>query len=178
MKSFIALAVSVCLAASVVAADVEIAGMKSKTPDNWKEEKPSSDMRLTQFKLPKAEGDPEDAELIIFYFRGGSGDPEAQPEAAAGQVQAGRRQGQARRQGRQDQGRHVRGTVPGHLRHVPLQVPAERPGREGDREDQLPAALCPTRHRQGGLLPDADRAGEDGRESHKKDFEEFLKNFK
>src|SRR5688572_28594602 len=33
-------------------------------------------MRLAQFKLPKAEGDPEDAQVIVFYFRGGSGSAE------------------------------------------------------------------------------------------------------
>lgn len=61
------------LTGTSAANDVEIAGMKSKAPDGWKEEQPSSTMRLTQFKLPKAEGDKEDAELALFYFKGGSG---------------------------------------------------------------------------------------------------------
>jgi len=52
---------------------VELAGMKSVTPAEWKEEKPSNSMRLTQFKLPKAEGDAADAELAFFSFPGGSG---------------------------------------------------------------------------------------------------------
>src|SRR3954470_20211811 len=73
MKFLSALAATACLAAVSLAADVEMAGMKAKTPEGWKEEAPSSNMRLTQFKLPKAEGDAEDAELIIFYFKGGSG---------------------------------------------------------------------------------------------------------
>jgi len=77
MKFHYALAASVFFAATALAGDVEIAGMKSKTPSTWKEETPTSDMRLTQFKLPKAEGDPEDAQLIIFYFKGGSGEPDA-----------------------------------------------------------------------------------------------------
>jgi hypothetical protein len=55
------------------AADVELAGMKSATPADWKEEPPSSNMRMAQFKLPKAEGDKEDAELALFVFPGGSG---------------------------------------------------------------------------------------------------------
>ncbi len=50
---------------------VELAGMKSTTPADWKEEAPSNTMRLTQFKLPKAEGDAADAELAIFFFKGG-----------------------------------------------------------------------------------------------------------
>ena len=55
-------------------AAVELAGMKATTPADWKEEalKPGS-MRMHTFKLPKAEGDPEDAELALFYFPGGSG---------------------------------------------------------------------------------------------------------
>ncbi len=52
---------------------VELAGMKSTAPADWKEEKPSNAMRLTQFKLPKAEKDKEDAELAVFVFPGGSG---------------------------------------------------------------------------------------------------------
>jgi hypothetical protein len=52
---------------------VELAGMKSTTPADWKQETPTSTMRLTQFKLPKAEGDKEDAELALFVFPGGSG---------------------------------------------------------------------------------------------------------
>jgi hypothetical protein len=53
--------------------DVQLAGMKSTTPATWTEENPSSSMRMAQFKLPKAEGEKEDAELAIFVFPGGSG---------------------------------------------------------------------------------------------------------
>ncbi len=52
---------------------VEWGGMKSTTPAGWKEEAPSNKMRLAQFKLPKAEGDPEDAELALFRSPGGGG---------------------------------------------------------------------------------------------------------
>jgi len=76
MKLLSAFVASTFLAGVAAAADVEIAGMKSKTPDGWKEETPTSDMRLAQFKLPKAEGDPEDAQVVVFYFRGGSGTAE------------------------------------------------------------------------------------------------------
>jgi hypothetical protein len=50
---------------------VEFAGMKSTTPADWKEETPTSTMRAYQFKLPKADGDKEDAELALFFFKGG-----------------------------------------------------------------------------------------------------------
>src|SRR6476469_7231438 len=53
---------------------VELAGMKSVTPADWKEEPlPAKAMRMQQFKLPKAEGDPEDAQLALFFFRGNAG---------------------------------------------------------------------------------------------------------
>jgi len=32
-----------------------------KAPDGWVTEKPTSSMRAAQYKLPKADGDPEDA---------------------------------------------------------------------------------------------------------------------
>src|SRR5205807_361282 len=76
MRFISALSAAFLFAACGVAGEVEIAGMKSKTPDSWKEERATSEMRLAQFKLPKAEGDSEDAELIIFYFKGGSGTAE------------------------------------------------------------------------------------------------------
>jgi hypothetical protein len=50
---------------------VDLGGMKSTTPADWKEEAPSNTMRKMQFKLPKAEGDPDDAELALFALPGG-----------------------------------------------------------------------------------------------------------
>jgi hypothetical protein len=46
-----------------------------KAPDGWLTEKPSSNMRAAQYKLPKAEGDSDDASLVLYYFgatQGGS----------------------------------------------------------------------------------------------------------
>ena len=39
-----------------------------KMPDGWVNEKPTSTTRAAQYKLPKAEGDPEDASLVLYYF--------------------------------------------------------------------------------------------------------------
>src|SRR3954464_8217492 len=77
MRLLFAAAVAGLLATAAPAqkgAAVEMAGMKATTPADWKEEtlKPGS-MRMHTFKLPKAEGDPEDAELALFFFPGGSG---------------------------------------------------------------------------------------------------------
>jgi hypothetical protein len=77
MRLVVSLSVTaLLLMGSARAGDVELAGMKSKAPEGWKEEQPSSNFRLTQFKLPKAEGDKDDAELAVFYFKGGSGSVE------------------------------------------------------------------------------------------------------
>ena len=43
---------------------------------DWKPEDPTSNMRVYQFKLPKAEGDKEDAELIVYFFKTFSGSAE------------------------------------------------------------------------------------------------------
>ena len=47
--------------------------LRSKVPDGWVTEKPASNMRAAQYKLPKAEGDTEDASLVLYYFGAGQG---------------------------------------------------------------------------------------------------------
>ena len=44
-------------------------------PDGWVTEKPSSNMRAAQYKLPKAESDSEDASLVLYYFGATQGGP-------------------------------------------------------------------------------------------------------
>ena len=44
-----------------------------KVPEGWTTEKPTSDMRLAQYKLPRADGDSEDALLVVYYFGRGQG---------------------------------------------------------------------------------------------------------
>jgi hypothetical protein len=49
--------------------------LRFKMPDGWVSELPSSRMRVAQYKLPRADGDTEDASLVIYYFgpsQGGS----------------------------------------------------------------------------------------------------------
>ena len=49
--------------------------LRFKAPTEWVVEKPSSSMRLAQYKLPRAEGDSEDASLVLYFFgenQGGS----------------------------------------------------------------------------------------------------------
>jgi len=44
-----------------------------KAPDAWTTEKSTSTMRVAQYKLPKADGDPEDASLVLYYFGANQG---------------------------------------------------------------------------------------------------------
>ncbi|HEX3145320.1 MAG TPA: hypothetical protein VHQ64_15210 [Pyrinomonadaceae bacterium] len=47
--------------------------LKFKAPDGWTSEKSSSLMRVAQYKLPKVEGDKEDASLVLYYFGASQG---------------------------------------------------------------------------------------------------------
>ena len=49
--------------------------LRYAAPADWVKEQPTSAMRVAQYKLPKAEGDGEDASLVIYFFgatQGGS----------------------------------------------------------------------------------------------------------
>ncbi|WP_373650667.1 MULTISPECIES: hypothetical protein [unclassified Schlesneria] len=52
---------------------VTIKAIKLKVPADWKQEKPSNNLRLGQFKLPPAEGDKPATELVISSFEGDGG---------------------------------------------------------------------------------------------------------
>jgi hypothetical protein len=47
--------------------------LRFKAPEGWTTEKPSSNMRAAQYKLPKAEGDPEDGTAVLYYFGANQG---------------------------------------------------------------------------------------------------------
>src|SRR5437764_14791587 len=62
--------------------------LKFKAPDGWTVEKPTSSMRVAQYKLPKVEGDKDDATLVLDYFgatQGGTA--QANIERWIGQIQ-------------------------------------------------------------------------------------------
>ncbi len=44
-------------------------------PAAWTSEKPANRMRQAQFVIPKAAGDPEDGQMILFFFGAGEGGP-------------------------------------------------------------------------------------------------------
>lgn len=49
------------------------AELRFKAPAEWVVEKPGSTMRVAQYKLPKAEGDSEDASLVLYFFGSNQG---------------------------------------------------------------------------------------------------------
>jgi hypothetical protein len=60
---------------SMMAADQndEVTPLKYDAPAQWKSQTPSSAMRKAQFLLPRAAGDSEDGQLIVFQFGRGQG---------------------------------------------------------------------------------------------------------
>lgn len=60
-------------------------GLKWQVPDGWIEEPPTSPMRKAQFRLPRVEGDPEDANLVLYYFQGQGGSVQANIQRWYGQ---------------------------------------------------------------------------------------------
>jgi hypothetical protein len=54
-------------------------------PSDWIKETPTSSNRKAQYKLPRAAGDAEDAELTVTHFPGGGGTPQANVDRWLGQ---------------------------------------------------------------------------------------------
>lgn len=61
----------------VVAASSASGGLFFSAPEEWIEETPSSSMRQAQYRLPRAENDLEDGELVVFHFPGQGGSVQA-----------------------------------------------------------------------------------------------------
>jgi hypothetical protein len=71
----------------VVAASVLAAGLTFTTPQGWKQTTSQSSMRVAEFTLPRASGDTEDAQLVIYYFGGQGGSVDANLQRWVGQIQ-------------------------------------------------------------------------------------------
>ena len=62
-------------------------GLRLRAPEAWISEQVASNMRVSQYKLPRAEGDAEDASLVVYYFGPGQGGSvDANLERWAGQM--------------------------------------------------------------------------------------------
>jgi hypothetical protein len=65
-----------------------MAALTYTAPPAWHTRPAASSMRVAEFVVPKAQGDPDDAELIVYYFgAGGGGGVEANIDRWIGQVQ-------------------------------------------------------------------------------------------
>lgn len=52
--------------------------LRYKVPEGWVVDKPTSNMRVAQYKLPKITGDGDDGLLVLYYFgQGQGGTPQA-----------------------------------------------------------------------------------------------------
>jgi hypothetical protein len=47
--------------------------LRYSVPESWQVEKPNSNLRVAQYRLPRADGDNADAELVLYYFGQGQG---------------------------------------------------------------------------------------------------------
>ncbi len=61
-------------------------GIAFTAPDSWKPVKTSSAMRVAQYSVPRAAGDVQDAELVVYYFGGSGGTVEANIDRWVGQM--------------------------------------------------------------------------------------------
>jgi hypothetical protein len=62
---------------SIVLTSMMAAGLGFTVPEGWRQSPGSSSMRVAEFSLPRAAGDAEDAQLIVYYFGGSGGSVDA-----------------------------------------------------------------------------------------------------
>ena len=73
----------------VLAAPLTQAGTLTFTkPAGWTDRAAASSMRVAEFVVPRAPGDTEDGELIVYYFGGGGGSVEANLQRWTAQFQS------------------------------------------------------------------------------------------
>lgn len=76
------------MVATLSAVFVFLAGtLTYTTPQGWQKQPAASSMRVAEFALPHAEGDAEDAQLVVYYFGGSGGSVDANLQRWVGQVQ-------------------------------------------------------------------------------------------
>ena len=75
------------MSAAVLVLPLLAARLTFVTPDGWKQVPGESAMRVAEFTLPRAAGDGEDAQLIVYYFGGSGGSVDANIQRWIGQMQ-------------------------------------------------------------------------------------------
>ena len=84
----IAMFMSILIALALGASPAQAGTLTFTKPAAWKERAPVSSMRVAEFVVPKAPGDSEDAEVIVYYFGGGGGSVEANLQRWTSQFQS------------------------------------------------------------------------------------------
>ena len=75
------------MSAAVLVLPLLAARLTFVTPDGWKQVPGASAMRVAEFTLPRAPGDADDAQLVLYYFGGSGGSVEANMQRWIGQMQ-------------------------------------------------------------------------------------------
>ena len=75
------------LVLSAVFAQASAGTLRFAAPPEWSARQPASAMRVAEFSLPKAAGDAEDAELVVYFFGGSGGSVDANIDRWIGQMQ-------------------------------------------------------------------------------------------
>jgi hypothetical protein len=70
---FLLVLVALAAPASAQTARTEAAGLRMTVPKAWTRVPAPSDMRAAQYRVPRAAGDGDDAELVLFFFGPGKG---------------------------------------------------------------------------------------------------------
>ena len=73
--------------AAVATVSVQAATLQLSAPKEWTVKPSSSSMRVAQYGLPRAPGDAEDGELIIYFFGGQGGSVQANLDRWVGQME-------------------------------------------------------------------------------------------
>lgn len=86
--------------------EVAVDDITLKVPAGWKQSEPTSRLRKAQFAIPAAEGDKEDAELVVYFFGGAGGGVDANIKRWIGQFQEKDRTGKTT-QGKSPHGDYI-----------------------------------------------------------------------
>lgn len=76
-----------CVVITAATVSAQSATIRFDAPKEWTAQPATSWMRVAQYSLTRAPGDPEDAELIVYYFGGSGGSVQANLDRWLGQME-------------------------------------------------------------------------------------------
>ena len=75
------------MAATALQSPAPASGLTFTPPASWQPRPAASTMRVAEFVVPKAAGDAEDAELVVYFFGGSGGSVDANIDRWVGQME-------------------------------------------------------------------------------------------